>query len=136
MKQCFLHYFSPKNLKFLNFFSKIAIFFFSSKFSESEIGINKTMNDINESNGGCEEVKETPICWICHGGCEDEKLISPCLCRGSMGYVHLTCLNQWRNANKNMDYFRCRICLFKYRLRQKTYLKFIKLNCKLFFKFS
>ncbi|GES92501.1 RING finger domain protein [Rhizophagus clarus] len=27
------------------------------------------------------------------------KLISPCKCKGSLQYVHIGCLNQWRNSN-------------------------------------
>ena len=46
-----------------------------------------------------------PICRICMDGVEEEEnmgpLISPCMCRGSMSYVHSGCLNRWRMASAN-----------------------------------
>jgi len=32
---------------------------------------------------------------------DDKEYISPCLCKGSLKYVHLDCLNQWRNMNNH-----------------------------------
>jgi hypothetical protein len=52
-----------------------------------------------------EEEEEEPLCRICMDGVSAEKelgsLISPCLCRGSMRWVHRACLDQWRHASAN-----------------------------------
>ena len=43
------------------------------------------------------------------------KLISPCLCRGTQKYVHQECLNQWRFLNKEtIHYTTCNECRINY----------------------
>ena len=32
---------------------------------------------------------------------DDKEYISPCLCKGSLKYVHRDCLKQWRNMNNH-----------------------------------
>ncbi|KAI9594959.1 hypothetical protein BDF19DRAFT_414008 [Syncephalis fuscata] len=58
-------------------------------------------------------------CRICFCGTEEEstlgQLISPCLCNGTMRYVHLECLNSWRYASNNRSaFFKCTECGYKY----------------------
>ena len=45
-----------------------------------------------------EQLQAAPACRICMDGLDDSDipLISPCLCRGSLRYVHAGCLNRWR----------------------------------------
>eukprot|EP00937_MAST-01D_sp_MAST-1D-sp2_P006310 g6310.t1 len=39
------------------------------------------------------------------------------MCRGSMAWVHVSCLDKWRHASENPKaFFRCEQCLFEYRL--------------------
>ena len=46
-------------------------------------------------------------CRICHS-CEDNKdLFSPCLCRGSMVYVHRSCLKVWIASSGRKE---CEVC--------------------------
>jgi len=68
-----------------------------------------------------EEVNEVEImCRICHGFADQETLISPCLCKGSMRYVHLSCLNQWRHTNLDNDKFsKCETCQYNYQLEHR-----------------
>jgi len=59
------------------------------------------------------------MCRICFGGIEDEadmgKLIRPCLCKGSVSYVHVNCLNDWRRASRNRtSYLSCAQCGYRY----------------------
>ena len=52
------------------------------------------------------------FCRICHeGDTEDEKLISPCSCSGSMGLIHRTCIEKWLST-VNQD--TCEICKEKF----------------------
>ncbi|KAH7978099.1 hypothetical protein HPB49_004475 [Dermacentor silvarum] len=49
-----------------------------------------------------------PICRICHEGDQEGPLASPCSCSGTMGFVHVPCLEHWLNE-RNMDY--CELCI-------------------------
>jgi hypothetical protein len=46
-------------------------------------------------------------------------LISPCLCKGSMKYIHRECLNSWRKSN-NKAYYMCDICKYEYKFMRTT----------------
>ncbi|EJU01185.1 hypothetical protein DACRYDRAFT_116975 [Dacryopinax primogenitus] len=59
------------------------------------------------------------MCRICFGGVDDEpemgRLIRPCLCKGSVSFVHVKCLNDWRRASRNRtSYLACAQCGYKY----------------------
>lgn len=60
-------------------------------------------------------------CRICFGGLDEEgemgRLISPCLCSGSMRYVHVSCLGMWR-AKNSKTFLECPQCKYVYRLRR------------------
>ena len=60
-------------------------------------------------------------CRICLEEDNIENMISPCLCRGHMKYIHRDCLNQWRalslqQNNRNI----CPTCKFKYQLSNQV----------------
>ena len=62
-------------------------------------------------------------CRICFAGVEEEeqlgRLISPCLCAGSMRYVHVKCINAWRGTGSNAKAFlECPQCHHQYHLRR------------------
>jgi len=43
------------------------------------------------------------------------RLIKPCKCDGSIRYVHLSCLNQWRHTSTTRSaFFQCPQCRYKY----------------------
>jgi len=45
-------------------------------------------------------------------------MIAPCRCNGTIKYVHVTCLNKWRQENiRQPSFFRCLICDTKYNIR-------------------
>ncbi|KAI1097705.1 hypothetical protein F4804DRAFT_154949 [Jackrogersella minutella] len=98
----------------------------------------KAEPDANESG------KHTRMCWICHEDVEPtyeetgfldgirnrrpkryyisengDRLISPCLCKGSVKYVHEGCLKLWMNENPNA--WRCDRCLYQYRMERLTW---------------
>ncbi|KAJ7092651.1 hypothetical protein C8R44DRAFT_816227 [Mycena epipterygia] len=59
-------------------------------------------------------------CRICLAGAEEVealgRLIKPCLCKGSISFVHLKCLQRWRNTSANKSaFFSCPQCHYKYR---------------------
>jgi len=67
-------------------------------------------------------VDEAPTCRICFdtgNGCGVGRLFSPCECRGSMRYVHVGCLDEWRcSATNDSAYYRCDSCHYNYRLQR------------------
>lgn len=55
-------------------------------------------------------------CRFCLGEKQDPKnpFLAPCDCRGSIEFVHLHCLNVWRNKNFERNYARCNLCHTEY----------------------
>lgn len=64
-----------------------------------------------------DEEEEPPECWICRD-ITSEPLIQPCACRGSMSYVHASCVEQWiqhhRRNTVNDQRPRCSVCHQEY----------------------
>lgn len=58
------------------------------------------------------------ICRICHDGEDDGeagRLFRPCRCSGTMAWVHVECLDTWRNVSSNSDsFFCCDQCHYRY----------------------
>lgn len=51
-------------------------------------------------------------------------LISPCLCKGTIAYVHEDCLQEWRYTNpKSENYIRCSNCKYEYKFQRMTWAK-------------
>ena len=57
------------------------------------------------------------ICRICHCEAEpDQPLISPCLCAGSLQFVHQSCLQRWI---KSSDTKKCELCKYEFIMESK-----------------
>lgn len=57
-------------------------------------------------------------CRNCHDDGGD--LIAPCLCSGTMKWVHRSCLDTWRTVSPNkLSFSECDVCHFKYRVEKK-----------------
>ena len=61
---------------------------------------------------------DQPQCRFCLAERTDAKnpFLTPCECRGSVEYVHLYCLNRWRNKNTERNYTYCSLCNAAYRI--------------------
>uniref|UniRef100_A0A6M2D1Z3 Putative membrane-associated ring finger n=1 Tax=Rhipicephalus microplus TaxID=6941 RepID=A0A6M2D1Z3_RHIMP len=46
-------------------------------------------------------------CRICQEGDQKAQLVSPCSCSGTIGFVHVSCLERWLNE-RDVDY--CELC--------------------------
>ena len=68
---------------------------------------------INGSDASDADDSDTPCCFICLGGTEEsgEPLTRECSCRGTMGYVHRSCLVKFMGEKKNQ----CVICKQPYK---------------------
>lgn len=50
---------------------------------------------------------------------EDNELISPCHCKGTMRFVHRGCLNLWRmNSSRADSYYKCEQCFHSYKFTE------------------
>ena len=74
-------------------------------------------------------IKKT--CRICLEQ-DDEEYISPCLCKGTQKYIHRSCLNQWREVNRNNPEKRnsCEICKYKFKFFNANTIDFSKFLLK------
>ena len=61
-------------------------------------------------------VSEGPVCRICQDGDDQEVLVSPCYCAGSLGLLHVSCLQKWLGASNKTD---CEICGFEFMVQRK-----------------
>ncbi|XP_030368973.1 uncharacterized protein LOC115620012 [Scaptodrosophila lebanonensis] len=55
------------------------------------------------------------VCRICHNADNPEQLVSPCLCKGSLAYVHIHCLERWISTSRCTT---CELCQFQYNTEQ------------------
>ncbi|KAI1271540.1 hypothetical protein F5Y07DRAFT_382740 [Xylaria sp. FL0933] len=51
---------------------------------------------------------------------DGDRLISPCLCKGSIKYMHEGCLKLWMNENPSKGY-KCDICKYQYRMERLSW---------------
>lgn len=57
-----------------------------------------------------------PICRICHEGDHLLPLLSICLCAGTMGLVHLPCLEHWLSASGSET---CELCHYRFNVERR-----------------
>ncbi|KAI0124516.1 hypothetical protein F4776DRAFT_630022 [Hypoxylon sp. NC0597] len=101
-----------------------------------------------ETNSGQPKIR-TRMCWICHDEVEatyeetgfldgirkrrpkrkyisenGDRLINPCLCKGSVKYVHEGCLKLW--MSENPEAWRCGRCRYQYRMERLTWAQRIR----------
>lgn len=63
------------------------------------------------------EASLTKSCWFCHGSSTID-LLSPCLCKGTIGHVHLGCLENWLLSQPNLK--TCSQCHYHYNMHTCT----------------
>jgi len=97
------------------------------KFSARERSVSDNSTDIFISSP-----KEDFTCKICFDGLKDpsDSLISPCLCQGSVKYIHEECLKTWlAGKEQNLDESTCEICKSKYKMEFGLEKEFSCGNC-------
>ncbi|KAG0208216.1 hypothetical protein BGX28_000743 [Mortierella sp. GBA30] len=86
------------------------------------------------STAGTASAHDPPMeerqCRICLGGADEEdtlgRLISPCLCKGSMKYVHVECLNAWRaRSPKRESHYKCDTCKYSFSFRRTSFARWL-----------
>ncbi|KAG2178197.1 hypothetical protein INT43_003450 [Umbelopsis isabellina] len=88
-----------------------------------------------EAHSNSNLFQEDKVCRICLSSNDDigadryaprnvNPLIQPCLCKGSMAYVHIRCLQRWR-AEQGKQAFQCEICHYSYNISRPFWAKII-----------
>lgn len=69
--------------------------------------------------------QEKPLCRFCLDGRNTRRnpLLQPCACRGSLAFVHMKCLNRWRNTNLERNGSLCHLCMTDYNLPEPINLE-------------
>ncbi|KAK9504648.1 hypothetical protein O3M35_010935 [Rhynocoris fuscipes] len=70
---------------------------------------------VKEQNGGGSTISLC-ACRICQTAKSKEALISPCYCKGTLGKVHLSCLERWLNMCGRQH---CEICRYQFQAKRK-----------------
>jgi hypothetical protein len=84
-------------------------------------GSDNCLTDIKRSVSCISTVSSAgEFCRICH--CErtesnDQTLIRPCLCSGTLMFVHQSCLQKWI---KSSDIKKCELCQYKFEMEAKV----------------
>ena len=65
----------------------------------------KKVKEKNEKDENNQKKKSNRICRICYGDdtTDENPLICPCICKGSMKYIHYECLKNWLNSKIEED---------------------------------
>lgn len=66
-------------------------------------------------NTATQDVSQS-ICRICHCGSSQEKLLTPCNCRGTSQFVHASCLAGWFTKKRNKT---CELCLYEVNVKRR-----------------
>ncbi|XP_014274860.1 uncharacterized protein [Halyomorpha halys] len=66
---------------------------------------------------------EPYFCRICHQRSLSERNLTPCNCRGTMAYIHKSCLERWL-ATSDSD--RCELCHFNFTIRRNPKFGILK----------
>ena len=67
--------------------------------------IDNIKNDLILKKPNKNKKKNKPLCRICYGedSTTENPLICPCVCKGSMKYIHYECLKNWLNSKIEED---------------------------------
>lgn len=85
----------------------------------------------NAARDADDDATSQAICRICLDGPQSEseggeslgRLLSPCRCKGTMKYVHATCLDRWRSMSaRTSSIIACDQCGAPYRFRKSKYV--------------
>jgi len=70
--------------------------------------------DSKDDDATQSENEDSPYCRICfEGPSKDEPLFQPCDCKGSVAYVHHSCLSKWVSDSQRMT---CELCQGNFRV--------------------
>jgi len=80
--------------------------------------INNISHEYKKIVNNFDNVIQLKECKICLSENSENQLISPCLCKGSLQYVHINCLEYYHYKYKK-DISKCEICGYEYQQKSK-----------------
>mmetsp|Transcript_9923 Transcript_9923/g.14944 ORF Transcript_9923/g.14944 Transcript_9923/m.14944 type:complete len:498 (+) Transcript_9923:32-1525(+) len=89
-------------------------------FSTRHVPDNTPPSDMD----GAEDEPMCRICQMTQSESPESRLIRPCRCTGSLSYVHLKCLNEWRATSSTASY-QCFVCKYSYRIERTALTEFL-----------
>jgi len=92
--------------------------------TEEPLNVEIASEGANQTSGNAEEKAQCRICLM-ETASEEDPLITPCNCSGTMGQIHLNCLQHWltskitiREVSNSKSYswktLECELCKMKY----------------------
>ena len=86
------------------------------KISNNNVKYEKIEFKEKDNNGN--SLNKIKVCKICYEteDSNDNKFISPCLCQGSMKFIHENCLKMWIENNIDKPAI-CEICKYNYKMK-------------------
>jgi len=90
------------------------------------------VGNIPSESGATNEIVESGerVCRICLESKETRvtgRLFAPCICKGSMKFVHIKCLNEWRAvAVGTKNFYECPQCKFNYKIERTPLADFFE----------
>lgn len=98
------------------------------KTSSSHINLSANATQSHDDGGVDNDLYDSePACRICHMSQSEiphMKMIKPCLCSGSLTFVHIKCLNEWRSTSTTA-HFSCTVCRYQYRVQRSALAELI-----------
>ena len=89
------------------------------------------MNNVNNNNNIYDDDNDEKCCRVCFSNNENDillgRLFRPCRCTGTMKYIHVGCLNQWRAlAPRERSYYQCDQCQYQYNVERAKWTEIIE----------
>lgn len=84
---------------------------------ESETDSDNKVENINndtDDNDSDNDTEKQDTCRICYGNDDEEKLLAPCRCLGTVQYQHESCLLTWLKSGATQ----CELCNTNYRFKR------------------
>lgn len=97
--------------------------------------LTKPNNIVELTTPPQEQQDEDVCCRICYGSdtSPSNMLFQPCMCRGSVGYVHTECLQAWRRkGSSSTAHSHCSNCKFAYKIQSCNHQRFLAPTSKHF----
>ena len=92
---------------------------------------NNNSNNNNDRGINDDDEGDEKCCRLCFSSNENDlllgRLFRPCRCSGTMKYIHIGCLNQWRAmAPTERSFYQCDQCLYRYNVERVKWAEIVE----------
>lgn len=103
--------------------------------NQSNSSVSRPLNQSSIiGNAVKSNIKSKKVCRICYEPKkDDDPLLMPCLCEGSMKYVHRSCIKKWiENSKGILENPKCEVCKAQFTIEIKKNIVLNKEKCRQF----